>query len=134
MFLIKDPSTRGVINNFSGPEIVDIGITYSEGVAVITVTGELDLSNAAWLSQCLHDAIDAGVIEIVLDIEHLTYVDSTGLAILKSAHNRMLATHGKMVILAPAPNVMRLLEVTRLSSVLTIRGARRVWDEFLDNL
>lgn len=121
MFLVKDPPSLGTVNNFEGPEIVDIGVTCADGIAVITVTGELDLSNSSWLYECLHDAIDAGVLEVVLDVEHLTYMDSTGLSVVLGAHKRIRATGGTIEILAPTPNVARLFAVTGLAPFLTIR-------------
>jgi anti-anti-sigma factor len=111
-----------MVNNFKGPEIVDIGVTCSNGIAVVTVAGELDVSNTTWLNECLQDAIDDGAVEIVLDIEDLTFMDSTGLAVLEGTHERMLADGGTFAIVAPAPNVARLLDLTGLSSLLTIRS------------
>jgi anti-sigma B factor antagonist len=112
MFLIKDPTTSDFHDQFYGPEIVEIGLTCSEARAVITVTGELDLSNTTWLYECLHDAIDAGVIDVVLDFAELTYMDSTGLSILKGAYQRILVAGGTIAVRAALPIVKKLFAVT----------------------
>jgi anti-sigma B factor antagonist len=120
MFLIKDPPHSNAVDHFRGPEIVDIGVTYTDGGAVVTVTGELDVSNSTWLYECLHDAIDAGVNKIALDIERLTYLDSTGLRVLIEAHKRLQADGGSFAILNPTPGVARLLNITRGAPYLTV--------------
>jgi anti-sigma B factor antagonist len=120
MFLIKDPSSRAA-DHFPGPEIVDIEVAYTDGGAVVTVTGELDLSNSTWLYECLHDAIDAGVAKIVVDIEHLTYMDSTGLSVLIGAHKRLQAGGGAFSIVNPTVGVARLFNVSRSAPYLTVR-------------
>jgi anti-sigma B factor antagonist len=123
MFLVKDPPSYGIINNFDGPEIVDIGVTCSKSIAVITVAGELDLSNTMWLFECLHDAIDAGVTELVLNIADLTYMDSTGLSILMGAHTRMQSAGGTFTVTAPMPIVKKLFAVTGGVPFLTAPAA-----------
>jgi anti-anti-sigma factor len=119
MFLVQDPPHSGAVNHFGGPEIVDIGVTCRDDTAVITVAGELDVSNRGWLFECLHDAIDAGVQEIVIDMEHLAFMDSTGRSVLMGANKRIRAAGGTLKILTPMPAVTRLLSVTGTLSHLT---------------
>ena len=91
--------------------------------AIITVTGELDVSNTAWLFDCLHDSIDAGFTRITVDVEQLSYLDSAGLAVLLGAHKRMEGAGSTLTLFAPMPSVARLLEVTGLASQLNIQSA-----------
>jgi anti-anti-sigma factor len=123
MFLIKNRSHDRAVDHFDGPEIVDIGITRSGGFAVVTVTGELDVSNAAWLFDCLHDAMDAGILEIVLDIKHLTYMDSAGLSVLIEANRRLRSAHGTLTVLSPAPIVRKLFAAAHVVPSLNVRAA-----------
>ena len=113
MFLIKPSLSFGEVDNFAGPEIVDIVVTCTGKAAVVRVTGELDLSNSGWLHQCLHDAIDAGVLDVVVDVEHLTYMDSTGLRVIEAAQKRMRAAGGTLTVVSPMPIVEKLFHVTR---------------------
>jgi anti-anti-sigma factor len=120
MFLVKDPSKGATIGHCVGPEIVDIGVTCAEGIAVMTVTGEMDVSNAGWLYECLHDAMDAGIFEIVVDVAHLTYMDSTGLSVLVGANRRMQCAGGTLTILSPVPIVTKLLSAAHLVPALNV--------------
>jgi stage II sporulation protein AA (anti-sigma F factor antagonist) len=122
MFVVHGHPSDRDFDIFDGSEMVDIGSTLVDEIAVITVAGELDISNADRLSDCIHDAISAGAKEIVVDIEHLTYLDSSGLSILLKAHQRMQRMGGSMVVFSPTPNVARLLDVTAVGLFLNIRS------------
>jgi anti-anti-sigma factor len=92
--------------------LLDIGVASSDGVAVISVAGELDVSNYQRLRECLSEISDAGATEVILDVEHLTFMDSTGLSVLVACHRRMEAAGGRFSLLAPTNIVKRLLDMT----------------------
>jgi anti-anti-sigma factor len=92
--------------------LLDIGVACSDGVVVISVAGELDISNYQHLRECLDEVTTAGVSEVILDVEHLTFMDSAGLSVLVSCHKRMEAEGGSFSILAPTNIVKRLFDVT----------------------
>jgi anti-sigma B factor antagonist len=123
MYLIQDHPSHGSIDNFPGPDIVDIGIASANGVAVVTVIGELDVSNSQWFADCLHQAIDGGARELVVDIEHLTSMDSTGVSVLASAHTRLVAIGGTLIVLSPLPAIRRLFAAAYLVSTCDSDGA-----------
>ena len=124
MLLIKDhPSHGGTVDNFDGSEIMDIGITCSGGFAVVSVKGELDVSSAPWLFECLQGAMDAGILEIVVDIEHLTFMDSAGLTVLVDANRRMQSARGTLMVLSPTPSVKRLFNAAHVVPPLDVRAA-----------
>jgi anti-anti-sigma factor len=54
--------------------------------------------------------------EVVVDLEHATYIDSAGLGVLVSAHDRLMARRGNLVICSPTPRSMKSLETAGLSS------------------
>ena len=58
--------------------------------------------------------------EVVVDLEHATYIDSAGLGVLVSVQNRLLARGGNLVICSPTRRSMKSLEIAGLSSCLNI--------------
>jgi anti-sigma B factor antagonist len=110
VFLIKNPCAS---RNVTVPEAIDIDVTFSADTSVVTVVGELDLSNTAHLGACLHGAIDAGACDIALDLSRLTYMDSTGVSVLDGIRTRLQAVGGTLAIIAVTPIVAKLLSVTR---------------------
>jgi anti-sigma B factor antagonist len=52
---------------------------------------------------------------------HTTFVDPTGLGIFVMEHKRLQASGHKLTIYAPNPSVQRLLQITGLDQVFTIK-------------
>jgi anti-anti-sigma factor len=109
MRVVRHAANHGLLQELG---LLDIGVACSDGIAVISVAGELDVSNHQRLRRCLSEVADAGLNEIILDVEHLTFMDSTGLSVLVACHNRMEGDGGTFSILAPTHIVKRLFDVT----------------------
>jgi anti-anti-sigma factor len=67
--------------------------------------------------------MNAGGNCVILDIEHLTYMDSTGLSLLVVAHKRMKAAGGSFSVLAPTHIVKRLFDVAAGVPFRVVHGA-----------
>jgi anti-anti-sigma factor len=87
-----------------------------EGVPVLTVVGELDMSNAATLKAAVASSGGARQGRLVFDLSGLRFIDSAGIAVLLEAVERV----GSVSVRAPAPPVRRVIEVTGLTEVLPI--------------
>ena len=84
------------------------------------LSGEIDLLSQARLRSCLAEALTARPSEIIVDMTDLTFIDSSGLTALITAHRQLDATSGHLA-LANVPQVaMRVLEITGLHNVFTI--------------
>ena len=60
----------------------------------ITVTGEVDISNADRLREAINFALEQPTEEIQLDLAQVAYIDSTGIGVLVGAAHHA-AEHGK---------------------------------------
>ncbi len=79
--------------------------------AGIKLTGELDLATAQQLREAL--AAVASASEVVLDLSELTFMDSSGLAVLVSLAGSRNG-NGPIVLLDPTPSIERLLAIVEL--------------------
>ena len=86
----------------------------------IALSGRLDVSAVADVRQALHDAIDQGSGDLVVDLSGVELVDATGLGVLLGADRRAKQAGRRIVLRAAAPRVRRILRVTRLHRVLTL--------------
>jgi anti-anti-sigma factor len=102
--------------------VFQIGVECSRVQLVLSLSGELDLASAPLLQEHLLEAAQSDVSEVVVDLEHATYIDSAGLGVLVSAHNRLMARGGNLVICSPTPRSMKLFEIAGLSSYLNIEA------------
>ncbi len=100
--------------------LLSIGVERSREQLVLVISGELDLAGAPLLQEHLLEAAKADASEVVVDLKHTTYIDSTGLDVLVSAHNRLATSGRELIIRSSTPRSLRLFEITGLSSVLNL--------------
>ena len=93
-----------------------------EGTTVhAAVRGDVDLAAADRLWRAVSPLVMPGR-DVVLDCSGIGFLDSSGLRILLELDHRAEELDGRLVLTAvPAP-VARVLELTGVSAVLTIRG------------
>ncbi len=88
--------------------------------AVLRVEGKLDVTTVADVRLVLHDAVDHGQGDLVIDLGGVELIDATGLGVLVGAHRRAMRCGRRVVLRAVPPRVLRLLTVTKLSRILTV--------------
>ena len=94
--------------------------TMSEGIAIINVQGRLDAAAAPTFKQQVAEAISQGNIRLALHIAHVSFMDSTGLAALVSAFKAARKVDGDISIIAPSPQVQKLLKLTAMDRVFRV--------------
>lgn len=104
---------------------MDIGlelVSRSEGGwTVIDVKGEVDLHTAPQLRERLLSHIEQGHRRIVLNLEPLAFIDSTGLGVLVSGLKRLRTHDGELALAAPHDPVKKVLTITGLDKVFTVQ-------------
>lgn len=95
--------------------------TDAQGRHVLAPQGEMDLATHAQLLRAVEDLLGAGHVDIVVDLSHTTFLDSTALGTLISARRRAYARKGSFSILCTNPRLLRIFTVTSLDKVFEIR-------------
>ncbi|HWC79618.1 MAG TPA: STAS domain-containing protein [Pseudonocardiaceae bacterium] len=90
--------------------------------AVVRVRGALDMRTAPELAGTLTDASDAGTTEVYLDLRGLHVLGSAGLRVLITGHQGLSSAGRRLVVVATQLAVLRVLRVTGLDTVLTVRA------------
>jgi anti-sigma B factor antagonist len=65
----------------------EIEIVQRDDRVVILVQGEVDLATSPWLAQQLEAASGIGAREVIVDLDRVSFMDSTGLHVLLSHVN-----------------------------------------------
>ena len=86
----------------------------------VVMTGELDISTAQRLEDDLKRIEADRPATIVLDLQKLTFMDSTGLRLLIMADSRAREDERRLVIVQGNEMVQRVMRLTRLDERLTI--------------
>jgi anti-anti-sigma factor len=101
------------------PEELRTSTDTVDGTTVVSVEGEVDLVSSDQLRRVLHDAIETTP-SVTVDLSGLTFIDSSGLSALVSAHKRAREAGGVLTLRHPTPMLRRLLDITRLETLLVI--------------
>jgi anti-sigma B factor antagonist len=105
----------------SGSEIFQVDVAQMDGTIVLSLAGELDISGAVALREEFFAAL-ASDVEVVCNLEHLTYLDSTGISLLISVQKRLQATGRELILVAPTDRVRKVLEITGVATYFTTRA------------
>jgi anti-sigma B factor antagonist len=114
--------SRVKISNSSKPVSAAFGISQSEldeHTSVISVNGELDLSTAPRLKWMLIDSLETGHGQVVIDLSHTTFMDSTALGVLVAV-KRKLDSDARLSIVCAQPTVLSIFELAGMDGVFTI--------------
>ena len=99
------------------------------GIHLLEVNGELDLSTASQLEGPLEEAIASEKASVLIDLTDCTFIDSTGIALVVRAWQRVDASAGNgggggLVLCCQNEQVRRVLEVTGLEHSLRVFATR----------
>ena len=98
-------------------------------VSVLTMSGELTADQADAFRRACQERINAGIRDLVLDLEHLSLIDSAGLELLLWLTDEASRHQGQVRLVNPDETVAKILRLTRLdrrfSTHQTVEDAAR---------
>jgi anti-sigma B factor antagonist len=100
---------------------LQVSVSDDAGYAVVTVAGEVDVTTASYLRDPLDDLVARGVVEHVVDLRAVTFLDSTGLGILVADHKAVCARGGSLQIIYAPGFVARVFRLTGVDRVVPVR-------------
>ena len=86
---------------------------------ILVLDGELDVQTSPLLREQLHQLLEEGQRQIVLDMSKLSYMDSSGISALVNTH-KALGAKGSLSLVACRPAVERVLRFTQFDKVLAL--------------
>jgi anti-anti-sigma factor len=88
-------------------------------VTVIRFTGSAELTVAsADLSALMRMVDERGDTKVLIDLQKVSRIDSTGLGMLMQCYTHAIRHAGALKLLQPGPQVKRVLSLTRIDSVV----------------
>jgi anti-anti-sigma factor len=87
------------------------------GVTVVAPNGRLDVAGAPALKEAIGNAVKDGTPRLVIDMEGVSFVDSTGLGSVIAALKLVRSSKGDLRLAAPNQQVRVVLELTTLDRV-----------------
>lgn len=92
----------------------------AEGVSVIHVTGDLDLSTIGAFDAELEQALESG--RLVIELADCTFIDSSALRALVRAQKLVTRAGGELALVAPSQPARRVLEIATLDRFMPVFG------------
>ena len=97
-----------------------VAISSKDGIRIVTVVGDIDLTNAKEIGVQIAAATTDGE-PLILSLERCEYCDSSGLAMLIDIERKV--GDGLVVVIPPASPFLRIFTITGLDRVLRITGS-----------
>ncbi|MCW2678648.1 MAG: anti-sigma factor antagonist (spoIIAA-2)/anti sigma b factor antagonist RsbV [Frankiales bacterium] len=95
-------------------------VLHDDGIAILALAGELDLAVTADLDAVVDDVLAGGLRLVLVDLDALSFCDSTGLGALLRASRRVREAGGTCVVAGARDAVARLLALTSMRLALDL--------------
>ena len=91
-----------------------------DGRTIVAVGGEIDVYTAPKLRDKITELVAAGVFHIVIDMERVEFLDSTGLGVLVGGLKKVRAQGGSLQLVCHQDRLLKIFRITGLAKVFAI--------------
>ena len=100
--------------------MIDVTSREDNGVQVVEVEGKLNTGASPDLDKFLTALIEDGATKILLNLEYLDFIASTGLRVILATGKKLVGVGGKLVICNPNLVVMDVLKISGFSQMFDV--------------
>lgn len=105
----------------AGPGRLQVGYRLSSGVAVVDVSGEVDIATCGSLRDGLLLAVtDQGQHSLVVNLADVDFIDSTGVGVFVGVWHRVQALSGILALAELSPRAHSVFSLAGLTKMLSI--------------
>ena len=97
-----------------------LGHHAKDGIKVIDVQGEIDMYTAPRLRELLIDLVSKGHYQLVVNLDKVGFLDSTGLGVLVGGLRRVRAHDGSLDLVCTQQRILKIFRITGLTQVFGI--------------
>jgi anti-sigma B factor antagonist len=102
--------------------MLTVRVVAGESGPVIVLSGEADLTTVDQLSDVITAQLADGTRQLIIDVSGLRFADSATIRTLTLAARTLRDAGGSLVLLCPQRTVARVLALTGVEQLFTIRG------------
>lgn len=101
---------------------MDLGleVTHTGDHAVLSVRGEVDVYTAPKFRERLIELVTEGHHRVIVDLEGVDFLDSTGLGVLVGGLKRLRSHEGDLLLVCTQSRILKVFEITGLTKVFSI--------------
>ena len=105
---------------------MNITTSYSSGRLILHLSGELDHHGARGAIETISGLLEKYMPrDAVLDLAGLTFMDSSGIALIMKTRQWMHDTGGRAQVANPGKQPLRVLDASGIDRFITVKGERR---------
>lgn len=87
---------------------------------VLSLDGEVDVYTAPRLKEAIVEQVDSGCANIIVDLEGVGFIDSSGLGVLVSGLRRAKEKDGTIRLVCTRDTVLKIFRITGLDKVFPV--------------
>ena len=97
-----------------------LGHYNTDGIEVIDVGGTIDIYTAPRLRELLIDLVSRDNCQLIINLDQVEFLDSTGLGVLVGGLKRVRAYDGSLDLVCPQARILKIFRITGLTKVFGI--------------
>ena len=94
-----------------------------DGHTLVAVGGEIDVYTAPKLRDKITELVGSGHHSLIIDMEKVDFLDSTGLGVLVGGLKKIRAEDGSMSLICSQERLLKIFQITGLAKVFTIHSS-----------
>jgi anti-sigma B factor antagonist len=108
-----------------GEKTVDLTLETQvvEGATIVAVGGEIDVYTAPRLRDKITELVGDGIYDLIIDMEGVEFLDSTGLGVLVGGLKKVRAHDGSLQLICTQERLLKIFRITGLAKVFTIHDS-----------
>jgi anti-sigma B factor antagonist len=95
----------------------------ADGTTVVAVGGEIDVYTAPRLRDKFTELVAAGSYDIIVDMQNVEFLDSTGLGVLVGGLKKVRAHDGSLDLVCTQDRLLKIFRITGLAKVFVIHDS-----------
>lgn len=99
---------------------VQLNLRRVDSIAVLDVTGELDIYTSPKLRSAIQELLTGGTARVVVNLLNTSYLDSTALSVLTSALKQARDAGGTVALVYNQPQIEKIFTITGLHEVFPV--------------
>lgn len=99
---------------------LQIEVKEKNNISVLVLNGEIDVYTSPKLKEKIVELIEEGKNSLIINLQDVSYIDSTGLGVLVGALRRCKEKEGEVYLIYSSPRLKRIFEITGLNNSFKI--------------
>jgi len=103
---------------------LELNTVADQQMGIVVASGEIDLATVPRLREAITAHLAGGLVNLLLDLSAVTFIDSTGLGVLVGAGKKAAGLGGSVQLVCDNARILRLLDITGLSKAMPVHATR----------